>query len=181
MDADDIIARLGLAPHPEGGWYRETFRDSPAAGGRGALTQIYYLLRAGERSRWHRIDAVEVWHFYAGDPLGLRVVEPDGGARRLVLVFDRDQALAPEFRGDGFMLSWTEGAPMGDSIAGPFADAGQDLLHLELVKANGVYRLHATRIVGGFENPIDAEIVGNRIYVLEYGGTQDIWEVTLPR
>jgi uncharacterized protein len=85
MDADDIIARLGLAPHPEGGWYRETFRDSPAAGGRGALTQIYYLLRAGERSRWHRIDAVEVWHFYAGDPLVLRVVEPDGGARRLVL------------------------------------------------------------------------------------------------
>jgi Glucose / Sorbosone dehydrogenase len=112
---------------------------------------------------------------------GVRVRTFTAHRSPLGLVFDRDQALAPEFRGDGFMLSWTEGAPVGDSIAGPFADAGQDLLHLNLVKANGVYRVDATRIVGGFENPIDAEIVGNRIYVLEYGGTQDIWEVTLPR
>jgi uncharacterized protein len=66
LDAEAVIETLALAPHPEGGWYRETFRDTPASGGRGALTQIYYLLRQGERSHWHRVDAFEVWHFYAG-------------------------------------------------------------------------------------------------------------------
>ena len=68
--AEDLIARHGLLPHPEGGHYRETWRDQPASG-RGAGTAIYYLLRAGEESRWHRIDAVEIWHFYAGAPLRL--------------------------------------------------------------------------------------------------------------
>ena len=85
LDPDAIITALALAPHPEGGWYRETFRDSPAGGGRGALTQIYYLLRKGERSHWHRIDAVEVWHFYAGEPLILDIAADDGAARRAVL------------------------------------------------------------------------------------------------
>jgi uncharacterized protein len=80
-----IIDTLALVPHPEGGWYRETFRDMPSSGGRGALTQIYYLLRQGERSRWHRVDAFEVWHFYAGDPLALHVAEPDGSVRTTVL------------------------------------------------------------------------------------------------
>ncbi len=65
-DPDDVITALGLAPHPEGGWFRETWRE-PAA------TAIYYLLRAGERSHWHRLDATEVWHFCAGDPLELSV------------------------------------------------------------------------------------------------------------
>ena len=68
--AEDLIARHGLLPHPEGGHYRETWRDQPASE-RGAGTAIYYLLRAGEESRWHRIDAVEIWHFYAGAPLRL--------------------------------------------------------------------------------------------------------------
>lgn len=63
MDAEKIVQTFALQPHPEGGWFRETFRDSPPGGGRGALTQIYYLLRSGERSRWHRVDAIEVWHF----------------------------------------------------------------------------------------------------------------------
>ena len=71
--ADQIIAALGLQPHPEGGHYRETFRDAPAEGGRGSSTAIYYLLRAGEVSRWHRIDAIEIWHWYAGAPLTLSV------------------------------------------------------------------------------------------------------------
>jgi hypothetical protein len=70
-DADAIIARLGLLPHPEGGHYREIFR-APGEG-RGPLTSIYYLLRAGERSHWHRIDATEIWHWYAGAPLLLSV------------------------------------------------------------------------------------------------------------
>jgi Glucose / Sorbosone dehydrogenase len=99
----------------------------------------------------------------------------------LGLVFDRTGALAPELRGDGFVLGWTTGDPAGDSVPGPFNDPGQDLLHLDLAKASGVYTLRATRMVGGFNNPVDAEIVGNVIYVLDYGGTQALWEVTLPQ
>jgi predicted cupin superfamily sugar epimerase len=85
LDADAIIAALALAPHPEGGWYRETFRDAPASGGRGALSQIYYLLRAGERSHWHRFDAFEVWHFYAGEPLALHIADGHLPVRTVVL------------------------------------------------------------------------------------------------
>ena len=73
MNADDIIARLALKPHPEGGHYRETFRDSAAVSGRAASTAIYFLLKRGERSHWHRVDAVETWHYYAGSPLMLRI------------------------------------------------------------------------------------------------------------
>ena len=73
--AQAIIDTLGLQPHPEGGWYAETFRDENADG-RPASTAIYYLLQAGERSHWHRVrDAAEIWHFYAGDPLLLRISE----------------------------------------------------------------------------------------------------------
>lgn len=71
MTADDWIAHLGLVPHPEGGCFKETWRDAPAGGGRGAGTAIYFLLRAGEESRWHRVDAAEIWHHYAGAPLHL--------------------------------------------------------------------------------------------------------------
>ena len=78
LDADAVIARLGLQPHPEGGHFRETYRDTPADGGRGHSTAIYYLLKAGERSHWHRIDAVEIWHWYAGAALVLQIVD-DGG------------------------------------------------------------------------------------------------------
>lgn len=73
MDADRIIARLGLSPHPEGGHFRETFRDSATAGGRSASTAIFYLLKQDQVSHWHRVDAVEVWHWYAGSPLELRL------------------------------------------------------------------------------------------------------------
>jgi len=78
MTAEDLIRKHRLIPHPEGGHYRETFRQRPAGGGRGTLTTILYLLRAGERSHWHRVtDAVEVWHFHEGDPLKL-LISPDG-------------------------------------------------------------------------------------------------------
>lgn len=70
-EADRIIAELNLKPHPEGGWYAETFRDD-RGGRRGHSTAIYFLLRAGERSAWHRVtDASEVWHHYAGATLQL--------------------------------------------------------------------------------------------------------------
>ncbi|MCX8999197.1 cupin domain-containing protein [Rhizobiaceae bacterium BDR2-2] len=71
MTAAEIVAALGMARHPEGGWYRETFRDAED-GGRGRSTAIYYLLEAGDRSHWHRVcDAAEVWHYHAGAPLAL--------------------------------------------------------------------------------------------------------------
>jgi hypothetical protein len=100
----------------------------------------------------------------------------------LGLVFDVDGVMANEFRHHGFVLSWTQGDPNGDSVAGPFRDASQDLLDLELTKLGQTnYQARVRRIVGGFSNPIDAEIVDNRIYVIEYGGSLGIWEVTMPR
>ena len=86
--AADIIARLDLKPHPEGGHYRETFRDTDIDDhGRSRSTAIYFLLARGERSHWHRIDAVEVWHYYAGDALTLRIAD-DSGARSIKLGLD---------------------------------------------------------------------------------------------
>ena len=83
LASDDIIRLLGLQPHPEGGHYRETFRDAAAstaedATGRAYSTAIYFLLRAGEISRWHRVDAAEVWHWYAGAQLLLTVADASG-------------------------------------------------------------------------------------------------------
>ena len=73
MTAKDIITTLGLQQHPEGGWYVETFRDENGAP-RGHSSAIYYMLQAGERSQWHRVrDAAEVWHFYAGAPMLLKI------------------------------------------------------------------------------------------------------------
>lgn len=77
--AVDVIARLGLTPHPEGGHYRETFRDASVDhSGRPRSTAIYFLLARHERSHWHRIDAVEVWHYYAGSALVLEMADGDG-------------------------------------------------------------------------------------------------------
>jgi len=73
LSAADVIRLLQLTPHPEGGHYRETFRDAHAVQGRSASTAIYFLLARGERTHWHRIDAVEVWHYYAGAPLALAI------------------------------------------------------------------------------------------------------------
>lgn len=71
MDAQGLIFTLGLSPHPEGGHFREVYRDTSVDSGRGALTSIYYLLKAGESSHWHRIDATEIWSFHTGSPLRL--------------------------------------------------------------------------------------------------------------
>lgn len=80
MDADAIIETLGLAAHPEGGWFRETWRaEGP---GRPSGTAILFLLRAGEDSHWHRVDATEIWHYHAGAPLTLRIAETDAGPAR---------------------------------------------------------------------------------------------------
>ena len=95
MTGDEIIARLGLAPHPEGGHYRETFRAGDGA--RGASTAIYFLLKAGERSHWHKVtDADEVWHHYAGAALELSLSEDGRSVRRLRLGSDFDLDELPQ-------------------------------------------------------------------------------------
>ncbi|KNG92380.1 cupin domain-containing protein [Pseudaestuariivita atlantica] len=77
MTADDIIDHLGLQPHPEGGWYRQTWEgtEQPRAAG----TCIYFLLKGGEASHWHRVDATEIWHLYAGAPLILSLAATESG------------------------------------------------------------------------------------------------------
>ena len=77
MDAETLIARLNLAPHPEGGHYRETWLAEAKDGDRPAGSCIYFLLTAGERSHWHRVDATEIWHFYAGAPLILSIASTE--------------------------------------------------------------------------------------------------------
>lgn len=81
LPAARVIAALGLAPHPEGGHYREIWRDHPADGSRGAGTAIYFLLAEGEASHWHRVDAAEAWHWYAGAPLALGIAGADSVPR----------------------------------------------------------------------------------------------------
>lgn len=88
-EADDLIKRLRLRKHPEGGHYREVYRDNRAGGrGRAHSTGIYFLLKKGEVSHWHRIDATEVWHFYRGSPLELSIAPPRGAAVAHVLGAD---------------------------------------------------------------------------------------------
>lgn len=95
MTADDIIARLDLAPHPEGGFYRQTWVADNA--GRAVGTCIYFLLRAGEASHWHAVDAVEIWHFYAGAPLILSLAPTlDGPASDHMLGPDLVAGQAPQ-------------------------------------------------------------------------------------
>lgn len=84
MTADDVIRILDLQPHPEGGHYREIFRDPRTLGGRSVGTAIYFLLKAGERSHWHRVDAAELWHFYDGAALELEIADEAG--RRVVIL-----------------------------------------------------------------------------------------------
>ncbi len=78
--ASAVIEHLGLSPHPEGGWYAETWRAEPAGPARPSASAILYLLAAGEHSHWHRVDAAEIWQYSAGDPLELRIWGGDGSA-----------------------------------------------------------------------------------------------------
>jgi predicted cupin superfamily sugar epimerase len=75
LSAAEVIRLLDLGPHPEGGHFRQTFQDAvKVRGGRAASTAIYFLLARGERSRWHRVDAVEIWHYYSGAPIELEML-----------------------------------------------------------------------------------------------------------
>ncbi len=95
-DAEEVIHLLGLAPHPEGGFYAETFRPAGPGGERGASTAIYYLLREGEVSAWHRVrDADEVWHHYLGAPLELRIADATVRLGSDLAAGERPQAVVP--------------------------------------------------------------------------------------
>ena len=82
MTAAEIISRLNLAPHPEGGHYRQTWAAPAAPGARPSATAIYFLLAAGECSHWHRVDATEIWLYHAGAPLVLSLSDTDHGPAR---------------------------------------------------------------------------------------------------
>lgn len=115
-DAETVITALGMAPHPEGGYYVETWRADAGAGERPAGSAIYYLLQAGERSHWHRVDAAEAWHYYVGDPLVLSIAAASGeeAPQRHVLGPDlaagqRPQVLVPagDWQSAASVQGWT--------------------------------------------------------------------------
>jgi uncharacterized protein len=100
LSGADIIRRLGMKPHPEGGHYVETYRSPSVEGERSAVTAIYFLLQVGEVSHWHRVDAVEIWHWYAGGPLALTVSENGHDAWSVhlgpeIMAGQRPQAVVP--------------------------------------------------------------------------------------
>ena len=134
LAAADVIRLLGLMPHPEGGHFRETFRDQSSDGGRAASTAIYFLLAAGEVSRWHRVDAVEVWHWHAGAPLELAIAAPSDTPSRIHLGSDlgageRPQAVVPagHWQSAQSLGAWTL---VGCTVAPGFDFAGFDLAPL---------------------------------------------------
>ena len=110
--ADAIIERHGLERHPEGGWFVETWRGRAGGDGRAIGTSILFLLRAGERSHWHRIDATEIWHHHAGDPLRLTFLT-DAGERTETTIGDAIDGHEP-------MVivppgAWQAAVPLGES------------------------------------------------------------------
>jgi predicted cupin superfamily sugar epimerase len=112
LTADEVIEILKLEPHPEGGLYRESFRDR-VPDSRAHSTAIYYLLRAGQRSHWHRVDATEVWHYYAGAPLLLALAPPNGDAED-VMVLGSDLASGARPQIVAFAGWWQAAQTTGD-------------------------------------------------------------------
>ena len=129
--AADIIQLLDLKPHPEGGHFRETFRDPQQIGGRAASTAIYFLLARGERSHWHRVDAAEVWHWHAGAPLKLEISQAPGHIGTLTLGCDlkagqRPQGVVPAH-------AWQAAQTLGDwTLVGCTVAPGFDFKTFEL-------------------------------------------------
>lgn len=137
MTPDQIIGELGLQPHPEGGHFCETFRDETRDGKeRAPSTAIYYLLKAGERSHWHRVDATEIWHWYAGDPLRLSVAARDEDA-------PEHMTLGPNIsageRPQGIVRKdeWQAAEPLGEwTLVGCTVAPGFDFAGFELAPEN---------------------------------------------
>lgn len=132
MTAAEIIALLGLQPHPEGGHYLETFRDEPGPDGRARSTAIYFLLGRGERSHWHRVDAVETWHWHAGAPLRLAVSGASGGPVREILL-GNDLTLGQQPQGIVPAWHWQAAESLGDwTLVGCTVAPGFDFSGFEL-------------------------------------------------
>jgi uncharacterized protein len=132
LTAADVIRLLDLKPHPEGGHFRETFRDSKTIdGARAASTAIYFLLARGERSHWHRVDAVEIWHWHAGAPLALEIVVAPGSRERLTLGNDVAAGQRPE--GIVPAHAWQAAQSLGDwTLVGCTVAPGFEFAHFEL-------------------------------------------------
>ncbi|WP_321504836.1 cupin domain-containing protein [Breoghania sp.] len=100
LSVEDVVRQLNLKPHPEGGFYRETFRDAVSLQGRARSTAIYFLVPSGIITHWHKVDAVEVWHYYAGAPLTLSL--SDGKTKQEITLgpniaaCQQPQAVVPE-------------------------------------------------------------------------------------
>ncbi|OJY03579.1 MAG: cupin [Rhizobiales bacterium 62-17] len=132
MTADEIIRLLDLQPHPEGGHFRETYRDPATdAAGRARSTLIYFLLAAGERSAWHRVDAVEIWHWYAGAPLKLDIAAAGAPIETIrlgadLLAGERPQGVVPAhaWQAAESLGPWTL---VGCTVAPGFTFAGFEL------------------------------------------------------
>lgn len=132
LSAAAIIHLLDLKPHPEGGHFRETFRDPAVdSDGRARSTLIYFLLAAGEVSRWHRVDAAEVWHFYAGAPLEIKIARTghETSVHRLgpdLLAGERPQCVVParDWQSAKSLGAWTL---VGCTVAPGFEFAGFEL------------------------------------------------------
>ena len=132
LTADEVIRLLDLKPHPEGGYFRETFRDARhVEADRAASTAIYFLLARGERSHWHRVDAVEIWHWYAGAPLKLEIAQGEGPIERVTLGSDlaageRPQAVVPAH-------AWQAAQSLGDwTLVGCTVAPGFEFARFEL-------------------------------------------------
>jgi predicted cupin superfamily sugar epimerase/predicted GNAT family N-acyltransferase len=138
---DELIAALGLQPHPEGGWYAEVFRSASAVrpedgrGSRAALTTIYFLLTAGQVSRLHRVSSDEVWHFYEGGPLELTVAPGDLASLSRTTLGPAADSAAPVFTVPaGF---WQGARPLGDyTLVGCTVGPGFDFADFELLEAD---------------------------------------------
>ena len=111
-EAERLIALLGLQPHPEGGWFRETFRDAEMIDGRARSTAIHFLLAAGQSSWWHRVDAVEIWHWHRGGPVEIMVAVGDGPAERHVLGPDIEAGQTPQVIIPAH--AWQSARPLGE-------------------------------------------------------------------
>jgi hypothetical protein len=129
--ADFLVRELNLRPHPEGGFFREVFRDVRGADGRARSTAIYYLLRAGEVAHWHRIDVCEVWHWYAGSPLALSIAPARGSPVRHILGGDIAAGQRPQIVvSEG---AWQSATSLGDyTLAGCTVAPGFDFHKFEL-------------------------------------------------
>ncbi|HEY4123828.1 MAG TPA: cupin domain-containing protein [Rhizomicrobium sp.] len=111
-EAERLVRELELTPHPEGGHYRETFRDAPGSDGRALSTAIYFLLQAGEVSRWHRVDAAEIWHYHRGSPLELKIADGSGAPQCFVLGADIEHGERPQIVVPPY--AWQSARSLGD-------------------------------------------------------------------